>query len=128
MESNLRKITQKELLKNNGEYGNNLWILIHGHIYDVTDFKHPGGRDNLLDDHGEDRGEEFDSIHSASAKRDLKQKLIGKLVEDEPKPKEQIVSKKDDDEIKVKQTSITTILIPFAIIALIILYYIFNKK
>ena len=26
-----------------------LWLLIHGKVYDVSNFKHPGGTDILLD-------------------------------------------------------------------------------
>jgi cytochrome b involved in lipid metabolism len=127
MESTLQKIPRQEFLKNNGEGNNKLWVLIHGHVYDVSNFKHPGGREILLDEHGEDRGDEFDSIHSASAKKDLKQRLIGILVEDE-KPK-QIESKlkKTDDEIKTKETSISNLILPFILVGLIVFWFIFNN-
>ena len=72
MEAELRKVTRSEFIKNNGEDGNDLWVLINGKVYDVTNFKHPGGKEILMDDHGDDRYEEFESIHSAGAKKELK--------------------------------------------------------
>jgi cytochrome b involved in lipid metabolism len=127
MESTLAKITRQQLLKNNGEGNNKLWVLIHDHIYDATNFKHPGGRDILLEDHGDDRGEEFDSIHSSAARKELKQRLIGKLFEDEkPKPNEN-ENKKHDNEIKTKETSISNLILPFILILLIVFWLIYNN-
>ena len=37
----------------------------------------------MTDDHGEDRGEEFDGIHTKSAKEQAKAYLIGKLQQSE---------------------------------------------
>lgn len=79
------EISQEELEKNNGLDGSRLWILINHRVYDVTDFKHPGGREVLEDDHGEDRWEEFKSIHSKAAKDQLKEFEIGVLRSAEPK-------------------------------------------
>merc|ERR1711976_534941 len=50
-----RVFNKSELLQNDGEDGNKLWVLIQGKVYDVTDFKHPGGKEILMDDIGVDR-------------------------------------------------------------------------
>ena len=85
MESSLREITMEELTKNNGDNAD-LWVLIHNKIYDLTNFKHPGGKEILMDPIGEDRGDEFDSIHSPNVKDEMKKYLIGQLkVEKEKK-------------------------------------------
>ena len=72
-----RHISRSELLENDGQDGKKLWVLIHGKVYDVTNFKHPGGKEILMDEIGEDRGDEFESIHSPAAKRDMPKYLIG---------------------------------------------------
>ena len=79
--------TIDEIIKNNGENGNKLWILIDGKVYDVTDYKHPGGREFLEDNVGEDRFQEFEAQgHSNAAKNDLKKLYIGYIKEDPNKP------------------------------------------
>lgn len=92
MESSLRDITMEELQKNDGE-NRDLWVLIHDKVYDLTKFKHPGGKEILMDPIGEDRGDEFDSIHSPNVKDEMKKYLIGHLKED----KEKKSDKKNDD-------------------------------
>lgn len=79
---NLKEISLEEIKQNDGKDGKPLWIIINSKIYDVSSFKHPGGREALTDDHGEDRHEEFESIHSKAAKEQTKNYLIGKLKED----------------------------------------------
>lgn len=78
-------ITKSELVQNNGENGNRLWVLIDGKVYDVTDFSHPGGSEILMEDQENDRFDEFESIHSPAAKRQMSQYLIG-TIEGEERP------------------------------------------
>lgn len=74
-----RIITKSELVKNNGEEGNKLWVLIDGKVYDVTGFNHPGGIEILMEDQENDRFDEFESIHSPAAKRQMTKYLIGTI-------------------------------------------------
>jgi len=116
MESTLREITIEELSKNDGVNGD-LWVLIHNKIYDLTNFKHPGGKEILMDPIGEDRGDEFDSIHSPGVKEEMKKYLIGKLKVEQNNLK---TDKKNDNLIKTEsnETSIFTII--SAVILLIV--------
>jgi len=81
--NHLRKITIQELLDNNGENGKPLWCMIHNKIYDLTNFKHPGGRDVLENDETDDyvdKGREFDSVgHPPAVNQQMKEFLIGEL-------------------------------------------------
>ena len=75
----------KELLKNNGEKGRPLCVMIHSKIFDVTKFNHPGGRSLLINDDNEsyeDKGIEFDSVnHSQEAIEERNKLFIGCLDE-----------------------------------------------
>jgi len=113
---NLKIITLEEIKQNDGGSGKRLWVLIDGLVYDLTDFKHPGGREALTDEHGEDRADEFDSIHSKAAKEQRKEFLIGKLKEDENSIKNK-KSKSGNDE---NNTLITII----ALVVLVVGVYI----
>ena len=77
--SEIKKITKSELIENNGEEGKKLWVLIDGKVYDVTDFNHPGGNEILMEDQENDRFDEFESIHSPAAKKQMSKFLIGKI-------------------------------------------------
>ncbi|CAJ0587842.1 unnamed protein product, partial [Mesorhabditis spiculigera] len=60
-----------------------LWIIIKGKVYDVTLFldEHPGGRDVLMEQAGQDATEAFEDIgHSGDAKEMLNDYYIGDLV------------------------------------------------
>jgi cytochrome b involved in lipid metabolism len=74
----------EELKLYDGKNGNKLYVLIHGKVYDVTDFDHPGGRE-LLENNNDnyvDLGEAFDAEgHSRTAKNMLNQYYIGELKE-----------------------------------------------
>ena len=69
------------------------WIVVHGSVYDVTNFikHHPGwnrgGQTStvlaIMRTLGTDCSEEFDSIHSAHAQRQLKLYRIGALAQDD---------------------------------------------
>ena len=100
----IKKISMNELLINNGEEGKPLWVMIHEKIYDLTDFKHPGGRDVLENDDPEsytDKGREFDSVgHPPSAINDMKQYLIGELDKTVKQPDKVIKGKVNKDESK----------------------------
>ena len=54
------------------------WLLIEGKVYDVTNFKHPGGKQILLQNAGQDATTQFEDIgHSQKAHDDMKKLLIG---------------------------------------------------
>lgn len=82
-ESTLPEYSIEQVKENDGVNGRKLWVIINGYVHDLTDFKHPGGREALLDDFGEDRGEDFNSIHSAQAKKDSIKYRVGKLKTEE---------------------------------------------
>jgi cytochrome b involved in lipid metabolism len=113
--------TIEQVLENDGNEGKKLWILIKGSIYDVTSFSHPGGRDALQEDHGDDRWEEFKSIHSKETIKSAEKYKIGKL-----KLKENIkLETKDNKENKEKTQVQTPTWIPFLV--LFIAYALFFK-
>ncbi|GMH44112.1 hypothetical protein BSKO_12046 [Bryopsis sp. KO-2023] len=60
-----------------------VWFVHNGKVYDGTPFleDHPGGADSILIVGGTDATVEFDEIHSADAKLQLKDYYIGDLVE-----------------------------------------------
>jgi cytochrome b involved in lipid metabolism len=124
MESSLREITMEELVKNDGVNGD-LWVLIHNKIYDMTKFKHPGGKEILMDPIGEDRGDDFDSIHSPAVKDEMKKYLIGRLKVVEKQGK---TDKKTDDIVKPKsdQTSIGTIIAAVFLLIVALVLYVLN--
>lgn len=72
--------TTAEVAKHNSS--SSCWIIIHGKVYDVTNFalEHPGGGDLLLDEAGTDCTEKFESQgHSEDAIKLLKDYLIGSV-------------------------------------------------
>ncbi len=114
----LKEYTLEEIKQNNGENGKPLWIILKGNIYDVTNFKHPGGKEVLTDDHGDDRWDEFNSIHSKGAKEQAKDYLIGKLVQNESnstiKNKDDKTNKSDKKEKEEYNKAIVPIIILLA--------------
>lgn len=116
-----RAITEAELRKNNGENGKLLWVLIHNNIYDVTNFEHPGGPDAMLEDHGDDRGHEFDSIHSPATKTMMKQYLIGQLAKEDSQTNTNEHKKTDGDKkLGKKDEKQNMSFVPFIIIAVVV--------
>ena len=107
-------ITLEEFKKNNGEDGNKLWILIEGKVYDVTEFDHPGGKEILMEDQESDRFDEFESIHSPGAKRQMKKYLIGNIEGN----KENVKEVEKEGNIKEKKGSNMSLI--FALIFLLI--------
>jgi len=77
----LRKIKMEEFHEHNKP--NDIWLLINGKIYDVTEFVsiHPGG-DKIFLALGKDSSKFFNSLHSIHAKTIMKQYLIGVLDRD----------------------------------------------
>eukprot|EP00798_Chlamydomonas_sp_ICE-L_P015450 gene15450-21535_t len=56
------------------------WIIVHGKVYDVTDFleEHPGGYDIIIQVTGRDATQDFEEIgHSKPAYKLLEKHLIG---------------------------------------------------
>ncbi|KGO56442.1 Alpha-hydroxy acid dehydrogenase, FMN-dependent [Penicillium expansum] len=58
------KLTRQEINRHNNQ--ETCWVVIHGAVYDVTDFldSHPGGAAVILRCAGKDATEDFDSVHS----------------------------------------------------------------
>ena len=55
-----------------------LWLLIENKVYDVTNFKHPGGKQLLLQNAGQDATTHFEDIsHSEKADEFMKDLYIG---------------------------------------------------
>lgn len=77
--SDLKSITREEVSKHFKP--NDLWIIINDQVYDVSKFDdHPGSKDQLVEVAGTDASSGFEmQEHSASARRQMKQFLIGKL-------------------------------------------------
>ncbi|XP_061717820.1 uncharacterized protein LOC133525545 isoform X3 [Cydia pomonella] len=81
-------ITRAEVKKN--RHRNNLWLIIHDDVYDVTKFleEHPGGEDTLLDAAGSDATQAFEDVgHSEDARELLQQYKIGTLPDGEKSKK-----------------------------------------
>ena len=58
-----------------------LWLLIDNKVYDVTNFKHPGGKQILLQNAGQDATTQFEDIsHSEKADEYMKDLHIGDFV------------------------------------------------
>ncbi|CAG7848297.1 SubName: Full=Probable cytochrome b5 {ECO:0000313/EMBL:CCA73418.1} [Serendipita indica DSM 11827] len=58
----------------------NLWILLHGKVYDVAKFldEHPGGEEVIVAEAGKDATESFEDVgHSDEARDLLKGMLVG---------------------------------------------------
>lgn len=93
-----QEYTIEEIEENDGENGKKLWVIIGGKVYDVTSYKHPGGREMFEDGIGEDRKDEFDSIgHSPAEIEEMKRLHIG-YVKSKPKPVKKVAeAKKNDD-------------------------------
>ena len=73
------KITFSELVTHNKK--DNLWILVHGKVYDVTNFKtHPGSFDKLLQNSAKDASSEFDRVgHKAGSIKMMDKYYIGEI-------------------------------------------------
>ncbi|TRX94098.1 hypothetical protein FHL15_004866 [Xylaria flabelliformis] len=73
-------VTLQQLANHNAE--ESLWIAVHGHVYDLTDFRldHPGGVDALLSSAGTDGTEAYEyAAHSKENLVTMQQFRIGTL-------------------------------------------------
>ncbi len=137
-----QEFTIEEIEKNNGENGNKLWVIIGKKVYDVSTYKHPGGREMFEDAYGEDRLDEFNSIgHSPAAIQEMKKLHIG-FVKPKPKPvKKKLIDNKQEEEDEIEEmeeedsknekkqsTSIITPVLIFLVLFLILAYFFLLKK
>ncbi|GMK53979.1 hypothetical protein CspeluHIS016_0105650 [Cutaneotrichosporon spelunceum] len=87
-----KEVDGAEVAKHNSRE-NGVWIVVHDHVYDVTDFldEHPGGAEIILRYAGKDATEEYDPIHPPDAIKDNlePEKQLGPLkkgsLKEEPK-------------------------------------------
>ena len=77
--ADLKTYTKAEVSKHSSK--GDIWIIINGKIYDVSNFdKHPGTKDVFFGHVGNNATERFEEEgHSATAKKQMKDYLIGKL-------------------------------------------------
>ena len=66
-----------------------LWLLIDFKVYDVTNFKHPGGKPTLLMNSGQDATTQFEDIGHKNAEKYMKDLCIGIYEYDEGVEKKQ---------------------------------------
>ena len=73
-------MTMEEVSKHNQT--DDMWIVLHGKVYDVTKFleDHPGGRDIMIENAGMDVKNQFeDMLHSKQARQQTTQFHIGDI-------------------------------------------------
>ncbi|KAJ2150987.1 hypothetical protein GGH15_006381, partial [Coemansia sp. RSA 562] len=110
--------TAAEIAKHNTR--EDVWILIHDKVYDVTKFldEHPGGEEVILENAGKDSTSDFEDIgHSEDARDMLSQYYIGDL--------EATTGGEDGDHshLRSKQNNSSWgLLIPLAFAAVLIAY------
>jgi len=83
----MKTFTAEEVAKHNKE--SDCWLVIAGHIYDVTDFLdgHPGGRQTILRVAGQDATDLFTRLHAPVVLTQYGPKLcIGQVAGFKPKP------------------------------------------
>ncbi|KAG8783673.1 hypothetical protein FRC19_003406 [Serendipita sp. 401] len=71
-------VTYEEFQKH--QQRENLWILLHGKVYDVAKFldEHPGGEEVIFAEAGKDATESFEDVgHSDDARAMLTEMLVG---------------------------------------------------
>ncbi|KAL3911432.1 MAG: hypothetical protein SGILL_007284, partial [Bacillariaceae sp.] len=73
----LPSISTEQLAKHNTE--SDLWVAIHGTVYDLTDFahEHPAGFESIFDLAGTDGTEAFDAVHNLGMLEDFEQDKCG---------------------------------------------------
>jgi cytochrome b involved in lipid metabolism len=107
-----------------------LWLAIHGKVYNVTDFQedHPGGDEILLDNAEMDASTAFDDVgHSPEALDSMKQYYIGDLAPgwEEEERKRRMANRPQVTRIKNSQSESPAWqkLLPPLIIVLLALFY-----
>lgn len=77
-----RKIPFSEVAKHNTK--EDCWIVVRGKVYDASPFiaRHPGGAFPIISNAGKDATEEFESVHSGEAWKQLDALLIGEVPEE----------------------------------------------
>ncbi|XP_053697165.1 cytochrome b5-like isoform X2 [Sabethes cyaneus] len=86
--ASLKQFSRAEVAKHNTQQ--DLWFIIDDKVYDVTEFQneHPGGEEVLFESAGKDATNEFNDVgHSTDAKQQMKQFLVGEIIEAERKKK-----------------------------------------
>ncbi|CAL8087796.1 unnamed protein product [Calicophoron daubneyi] len=117
-----KTLTLQEVKKHNKP--ENLWVIIHNNVYDLTKFKleHPGGPQVLEEVAGQNATEAFDDVgHSQDAVEMMGQYYIGKL---DPADRERIESKSSDSGInKHRASRCARIVIPVGVVLVALLAY-----
>ncbi|EPB90036.1 acyl-CoA dehydrogenase [Mucor circinelloides 1006PhL] len=97
----MSKFTIEEVAKHRTDTDWQVWILIHGKVYDVTNFlqEHPGGKKVLLKVAGTDASKQFDAYHNASVLQNIAAKYeIGQMSDSADNEQEGITTTEDLDE------------------------------
>jgi len=58
---------------------NDCWLLIHGNVYDLTKFVHPGGSQWITSSCGKDATQSFSAHHSQAKLKSISEKMVGSL-------------------------------------------------
>ncbi|KAI1734282.1 cytochrome b5-like heme/steroid binding domain-containing protein [Xylaria scruposa] len=95
-------ITHQQLANHNTE--ESLWIAVHGHVYDLTDFRldHPGGVDALLSSAGTDGTEAYEyAAHSKENLVTMQRFRIGTLA---GSPQQATPNSRDPSLVQIERT------------------------
>jgi len=58
---------------------NDCWLLIHGNVYDLTEFVHPGGSQWITNSCGKDATQSFSAHHSQGKLKSVSERMVGSL-------------------------------------------------
>ena len=117
-----RKFTDlNEIFEHNTK--ESLWLLIHNKVYDVTNFKHPGGKQIFIQNAGQDASTQFDDINHENADKHMPGLLVGyyEPPEDDDCNAPGILEKKDSG----NEDTLTRILL--AVAALGAIYFLYTQ-